>query len=32
MLNKNGYPEGTYTMDMYIDGQLADHFSFELIK
>ena len=32
MLNANGYPEGTYEMAMYIDGKMADSFSFELIK
>ena len=32
MLESNGYPEGIYQMDMYIDGKLADSFSFELIK
>jgi len=32
MLNQNGYPDGIYEMAMYIDGKLADSFSFELIK
>ena len=32
MLDANGYPAGTYEMSMYIDGKLADSFSFELIK
>ena len=32
MLNGNGYPAGTYEMAMYIDGKLADSFSFTLIK
>ena len=32
MLNNDGYPEGTYSMAMYIDGKLADSFSFTLIK
>ena len=32
MLNENGYPAGTYEMAMFIDGKLADSFSFELIK
>ena len=32
MLNRNGYPEGTYELAMYIDGKLADRFSFELTK
>ena len=32
MLNTNGYPAGTYEMSMFIDGKLADSFSFELIK
>lgn len=32
MLNQNGYPEGTYEVSMYIDGKLADSFSFKLIK
>ncbi len=32
MLNSSGYPEGIYEMAMYIDGKLADSFSFELIK
>ncbi len=32
MLERNGYPEGTYEVCMYIDGKLADSFSFELIK
>ena len=32
MLNEAGYPAGTYEMAMYIEGKLADSFSFELIK
>lgn len=32
MLDESGYPAGIYTMDMYIDGDLADSFSFELIQ
>ena len=28
----NYYPAGTYEMAMFIDGKLADSFSFELIK
>ncbi len=32
MLDGNGYPEGIYEMTMYIDGKLADSFSFTLIK
>ena len=32
MLNQSGYPEGVYTLDMYIDGKLADSASFQLIK
>ena len=32
MLNESGYPKGTYEMAMYIEGKLADSFSFELIK
>ena len=32
MLNVNGYPAGTYEMSMFIDGKLADSFSFELIQ
>ena len=32
MLDESGYPEGIYEMAMYIDGKLADSFSFELIK
>ena len=32
MLNESGYPDGTYEMAMYIEGKLADSFSFELIK
>ena len=32
MLDRNGYPDGIYEMAMYIDGKLADSFSFELIK
>jgi hypothetical protein len=32
MLNANGYPQGTYEMAMYIEGKLADSFSFELTK
>ena len=32
MLNSSGYPKGTYEMAMYIDGKLADSFSFELTK
>ena len=30
MLNESGYPEGTYTVDMYIGGALADSFTFDL--
>ena len=32
MLDESGYPEGIYEMAMYIDGKLADSFSFTLIK
>ena len=32
LLNQDGYPEGTYELTMYIDGKLADSFSFTLIK
>ena len=32
MLDESGYPEGIYEMTMYIDGKLADSFSFTLIK
>ena len=32
MLNASGYPQGTYEMAMYIEGKLADSFSFELTK
>ena len=32
MLNGSGYPEGTYVLEMFIDGKLADSFSFELAK
>ena len=32
MMEVTGYPEGTYQVDMYIGGQLADSFSFTLIK
>ena len=32
MLNEAGYPAGTYEMAMYIEGKLADSFSFELTK
>ena len=31
MLEEYGYPAGFYEMSMYIDGQLADSFTFELI-
>ena len=30
MLDQSGYPQGTYTMNMYIDGKFADSFTFEL--
>ena len=30
MLNELGYPEGTYQVDMYIGGALADSFTFDL--
>ena len=29
-LNRDGYPAGEYRMAFYIDGELADEFSFEL--
>ena len=32
MLNENGYPEGEYEMCIYIDGKLADTFTFTLKK
>ena len=32
MLNGSGYLDGIYEMAMYIDGKLADSFSFKLIK
>ena len=32
MLNDSGYPAGTYEMSMFIEGKLADSFSFELTK
>ena len=32
MLDINGYPEGEYEMCMYIDGKLADTFTFTLKK
>ena len=30
MLNANGYPKGTYVVTMYIGGEYADSFTFEL--
>ena len=30
MLNRNGYPRGTYELAMYIDGKLADSWTFDL--
>ena len=32
MLNRNGYPRGTYELSMYIDGKCADTFVFELTE
>ncbi len=32
LLNQNGYPAGIYEVSMYIEGKLADSFSFTLIK
>ena len=32
MLDRNGYPRGTYELSMYIDGKWADSFTFELTE
>ena len=32
MLNRNGYPRGTYELSMYIDGKCADSFTFDLTE